>query len=120
MATIHKTMLLDLTNWDLLADASGNIAMATQPYSRAQDVSTALRLFKGELWYNALKGIPYFQQILGHMPPVSIVKAELLKAAMTVNGVTTAEAVLQATVGRNLTGQLQFIDIDNVTNKVGL
>ena len=119
MAT-QKTLLLDLTNWDLLADANGNIAVATEPYSRAQDVSSAIRLFKGELWYDKTKGIPYFEKILGHMPPVSIVKAEFMRAALTVPGVVSVEVILNAVQGRNLTGQVQFMDIDKVTNTVGL
>ena len=40
-----NTLLLDLTNWDLLVDASGNIAVASDPYSVAQDVASAVRVF---------------------------------------------------------------------------
>ena len=64
-----KTLLLDRTQWDLVQDANGNIALATEPYARAQDVASACRLFRGELWYDTAAGIPYFEDILGKSPP---------------------------------------------------
>jgi len=67
-----NTLLLDQTAWDLVIDSNGNIAMASPPYSLAQDVASAIKLFQGELWYDTSKGIPYFNEILGHMPPLSL------------------------------------------------
>lgn len=32
-----STLLLDTLAWDLAVDAAGNIAVATEPYSLAQD-----------------------------------------------------------------------------------
>lgn len=42
-----KTLLLDRATWDLAVDAQGNIAVADVPYATAQDVSSAVRVFRG-------------------------------------------------------------------------
>lgn len=113
-----KSLLLDRTAWDLILDANGNIACATEPYSRSQDVACACRLFVGELWYSTKKGIPYFAEILGHRPPFSLVKEYLTRAAMTVPGVVSAQVIISGLNGRQLIGQIQFIDEDGIKQGV--
>lgn len=103
-----KTLLLDQTLWDLCKDASGNIAMASEPYAIAQDVASAIRLFQAELWYDTSKGIPYFQQILGQRPPLQFYKQQIVNSALTVPGVTSAEVFFISFKGRKLTGQIQL------------
>jgi len=115
---MSKSALLDRTAWDLILDASGNIAVATAPYSRAQDVANACRLFSGELWYDTNKGIPYDSEILGQWPPLSLVRERLAQAAMTVDGVVSAQVVITSLNGRNLTGQVQFTDKDGASDTV--
>lgn len=110
------TLLLDQTRWDLCLDASGDIALATVPYAAAQDVASAIRLFFGELWYDTTKGIPYFGQILGRFPPPPLIKAQLIRAALTVPGVTGAQCFLSAIVGRNLSGQVAIRYGDGAAN----
>jgi hypothetical protein len=88
-------------------DAFGNIAVASEPYSLAQDVASAIRLFNGECYYNTTRGVRYFEDILGHAPPLPIVKAELVNAAMTVPLVTYAQAFIEVTEDRVVTGQVQ-------------
>lgn len=105
-----NTLLLDRTTWDLCADASGNIAMASGPYALAQDAASAIRLFKGELWYDTSQGVPYFSEILGKAPPIEVMKAAFVKAALTVPGVVSAICVISALEGRTLTGQVQITD----------
>ena len=60
-----NTLLLDRTVWDLVLDAGGNIARASNPYAVAQDVASAIKLFRGELFYDTAKGIPYWTEVLG-------------------------------------------------------
>ena len=107
-----KSLLLDQTAWDLVLDASGNIALGSSPYAIAQDVSCACKLFKGELWYNKKAGIPYFDQILGQWPPLALVKAWKVSQALTVPGVDSAEAVITGVNGRAITGQIKFKPTD--------
>ncbi|SEF31336.1 hypothetical protein ABL840_09225 [Variovorax sp. NFACC27] len=113
-----KSILLDRTAWDLVMDAAGNIAAATNPYSIAQDVANACRLFAGELWYDTTKGIPYFSQILGHQPPLSLVRARLVEAALTVPGVVSAQVVITRFENRVIEGQVQFIDTTGASHGV--
>lgn len=103
-----KTLLLDNTGWDLLLDAAGNIAVASEPYALAQDVASALKLFLAECWYDDSKGVPYFEDILGHTPPVTYFQELMVKAAMTVPGVTSAECTIEAFEQRTVTGQVAF------------
>ena len=85
-----NTLLLNPSNWDLLLDASGNIAMATDPYAVEQDVASAMRLFLGELYYDTSKGVPYFSEILGESPSMSYIASQLRLAALTVPEVIDA------------------------------
>ena len=113
-----NTLLLNLDNWDLCQDASGNIAMASQPYSITQDVSSAVRLFAPELYYDNTKGIPYPQNILGGRPPMSLVKSLVEKAAVTVPNVVSAKCIIAGLVNRQLTGQVQVVDTEGTTTLV--
>ena len=110
-----NTLLLDTTLWDLCLDASGNIAMATDPYSVTQDVASACRTFLGEVWYNTADGVPYFQQVLGQLPPLSFIRAQLVVAALTVPGCTNPTIYFNGLTGRRLTGQVKFTDSNGAT-----
>ena len=113
-----KSLLLDRTAWDLVLDADGNIAICSEPYSRAQDVACECRLFSGDLFYDQNRGIPYDVDILGHWPPLSLVRARLRSAAESVDGVVSAQVVITGASGRAITGQIQFIDSDGLANGV--
>lgn len=110
-----NTLLLDTVLWDLVTDADGNIAVATDPYSVVQDVASACRVFLGEEWYDTTQGIPYFQQILGYLPSVAFVKTQLAAAAATVPGCNNPVVFLNSFINRTLTGQVQFQDSNGVT-----
>src|SRR5262245_56605780 len=99
-------LLLDRTEWDLVIDSFGNIALAKPAYALAQDVASAVRLFVEELWYDTTKGIPYFEDILGHLPPMSLLIRYIERAALSVPGVVTARCVLSSFVNRVVTGQI--------------
>lgn len=103
-----KTLLVDRTTWDLVADATGNIAVASDPYSQAQDAASACRLFEGELYYDTAKGLPYFAQILGHWPPLNYVRQKLVDAALTVPGVVSAKCFFSSFRLRALGGEVQI------------
>ena len=110
------TLLLAQDTWDLVLDANGNIAMATHPYSIAQDVASACRVFAGELWYDTTQGIPYFQNVLGKRPPLQYIKAQMEAAALTVPDVVSARCLFASFAGRALTGQVQIIDITGASH----
>jgi hypothetical protein len=129
-----KTILLDVTTWDYTVDASGNWAVADEPYALAQDVSSACRLILGELWYDTTQGIVYLNlnggaggpnndsNVLGETPPLAVVQSYLVQAALTVPGVVSAVAVIESfnAATRQVIGQVQFVDTNGNTGTVTL
>ncbi|KSW22629.1 MULTISPECIES: hypothetical protein [unclassified Pseudomonas] len=107
-----STLLLDRSAWDLVLDGEGNVALATEPYAIAQDVASAVRTFLGECWYDTTQGLPYWQQILGKYPPVSLIKKKIEMAALTVPKVAEVKTIAVSFTERGLTGQIQIIDTD--------
>jgi len=116
-----STLLLDLDNWDLVADANGNIAIADEPYALAQDVATAIKTFLKDLYFNQTDGIDYFGRILGHTPPLQVFQQLMVSAALSASpDVVTAECNITAfdDSTRTATGQVIFTDINGNTNQV--
>lgn len=100
------TLYLDPDSWDLVQDASHNIAIAVAPYERAQSVANACRLWRGEAPYNTNRGMPYDTEILGKQLPQRVLAGWYETEAVTVPGVVSAIAVLQY-ADRALSGQIQ-------------
>lgn len=117
-----KTLLLDTKTWDLCLDSGRNIAVAQAPYQLAQDVASAIRTFLGEVWYDDTLGVDYFGQILGRTPPLAILQALLVKAALSVTGVVSAQCVINSfdNATRTVVGQVLFVDSNGKTGKVSL
>lgn len=117
---MSTTICLDQQYWDAFLDINGNIALASDPYSIAQDVASAIRIFQGEIWYNTAEGIPYFEQILGHTPSMQFLRSQIEERALTVPGVVQAQCVfakLDQTT-RKLSGQCKIIDTTGTENNV--
>lgn len=114
-----QTLLLDDENWDLSIDASGNIAVAPDPLSMAQDAASAIRTFAGEVYFDTTIGIPYFSQILGYAPPVSLMKAYFNQAAMQVPGVAAAKTFITNWQDRIVSGQVQITDSSGKVTAAG-
>ena len=113
-----NTLLLNPDGWDLLLDASGNIAMAQEPYAIAQDVASAVKLFAGELYFDNSQGMPYFDQILGHNPSLAFIRAQVEAAALTVPNVVSARATLTHYRNRLVSGSVQVIDTTGQSHNV--
>lgn len=113
------TLVLDQDVWDLVLDISGNIALADNPYARAQDVASAVRVFTGDLWYDQQRGIPYLSRVFGQTPSIQFLRAQVEAAALSVPGVVSARVLFaQLNSERVLRGQVQFIDIDGDSRNV--
>ena len=113
-----NTLLLDTQVWDLCKDASGNIAVASNSYAIAQDVASAIRLFAGELYYDTTRGVPYWADILGQEPPLSLVKSKIEAAALTVPEVVQARCTGLQISGDTLTGTVEVIDLTGQSQNV--
>jgi hypothetical protein len=107
-----STLLLDTDLWDLMLDADGNIAQATEPYSLAQDAASAIKTFLGECFWDTTIGIPYQTQILGQRPPIALLKQQLIVAALTVPTVVSAQAFILQFTDRTVVGQVQVVGQD--------
>lgn len=118
MSAPYNTLLLDLSTNDLTVDIDGNIAMASPPYSLAQDAGSAIKLFQGELYFDTSQGVPYFATILAKLPSLSYFKAQMVAAALTVPGVVAAQCFVSGIVNRRLTGQVQVTDQNGVISAV--
>jgi hypothetical protein len=114
----QNTLLLDQGAWDLVLDSNNNIALAAAPYSIAQDVASATRTFIGECWYNSLLGIPYWQDILGKLPPLQYISQQMIEQSFTIPNVAEAQVQYQTFNNRSLSGQIQIIDTDGAANNV--
>ncbi len=114
-----RTLLLDIDRWDIVLDAFGNIAVASNPYALAQDAASAIRLFRGEAWYDTTKGVPYFQQILGQFPPLQLMKNAFENAALTVPEVVSATCYITGLEDRQITGQVQITDVTGTVTAAG-
>lgn len=114
-----STLLLDRTTWDLAVDASGNIAMASAPYATAQDISSAVRVFQGECWYNTALGLPYLNKILGRNQSVSVFRSNVEQVAATVPEVASVKCVLsRMNASRQLSGVILFTTDSGSTSSV--
>lgn len=118
-STLKHTLLLDTVAWDLVLDVYGNIALATDPYSLAQDAASAIRLFQGELYYDTLPGVPYWQSILGRRPPLSLIKQAFVEAALRVPGVKEAQCFITEITDRAIHGQVQVTSTTGTLSAAG-
>lgn len=108
------TLYLNPNNWDLEVDSSGNIALASNPYALAQDAASAIKTFLNEAYYDTTLGIPYHELILGKQPSLEFVRAQLIKAAMTVPTIIAARVFFTDFTDRKLSGQVQITDSSGV------
>lgn len=115
--TIQNTLLLDQSAWDLVLDINGNIALAGTPYSYAQDVASAVRTFLGECWYDTSLGLPYWQQILGKLPPAVYIEQMISTQSLTIPNVISAEAAIVdfTDTDRDVRGVILITDADSNT-----
>ena len=107
---MYNTLALVQGAWDLCMDSGRNIAMVSPPYSLAQDVASAVRLFLGELYYDQTQGIPYWTKVFGKLPPTALLIQYIVQQALTVSGVVSAQCLINSFNDRAISGQIIFTD----------
>ncbi|MCP1214143.1 hypothetical protein [Acetobacter okinawensis] len=116
-----NTLLLDRTTWDLLLDHDGNIAVASSAYAIGQDISSAVRVFQGECYYDTDQGMPYRANILGKDQSLTVFQSQAEQVAATVPDVAEARCVVSAlSYERAISGVILFTTTDGTTSNVGL
>ena len=110
------TILLDVAAWDLVIGADGNIAVASNPYSLAQDAASAIKTFLGECYLDSTVGVPWLTQILGMSPSLPLLKAQLAAAAETVPDVASATVFISSFNNRQVSGQVQVTSTSGTTS----
>ena len=115
-----ETLYLNPSTWDLELTADGDIAYAKAPYSTAQCVANAIRLFEGELYYDTEQGVPYFDEVLGRPHSFALFKHRMEEAANRVSGVKDVEVSIHNQNGRGLSGAVDFKDENNQIYTVDL
>lgn len=114
------TLFLDPETWDLRLDIYGNIALATQEYQQAQDISSACRTMQKDMYYQQDKGIPYLEEILGtNTYSLALYQQQLRDCALSVDGVYSATVSLNLQ-DRGVGGSLTFTNTENKTMSIGL
>lgn len=114
-------LFLELGKWDLLADANGNIATASNGYDVAQAVANEIKLFKGEGWYDPTQGCPHFSVELGQPAQAGAISAMLVAAAKRVPGVVSAQCSLSINrTTRKLGGVVIVTTTEGVTYNVAV
>lgn len=104
-----QTLLLDNSTGDLVLDVNGNVAVASEPYSLAQDAASAIKTFLGECYLDTTLGVPWFQQIFGKAPTLSFMKQQLVTAALTVPDIASAQCFITNVSQRVVSGQVQVV-----------
>jgi hypothetical protein len=102
-----QTLLLDTATWDLILDADGDIAVASDPYAQAQDAASRIKTFLGECYWDTTLGVPYLTEILGKNPSPALLKALFVAQAEVVPDVASAQCFLTEISERALSGQIQ-------------
>ncbi len=78
----YRTMQLDTSTWDLTLDGNGNLAIAEESYSVAQDVASACLVFSGECYYDNTLGIPWKEEVLGRRPSPGFIAQKMQAEAL--------------------------------------
>ena len=115
------TLKLDTDSWDLTLDAAGNISTATDDYAIAQNVANAVRLFTNDSYFWPGKGIPHYLTSLGADINPVVVQSRVEDAALAIDGVSEAEAILDDIDStRVLSGSVYITTEDGETADVAL
>lgn len=114
------TLLLDRSANDLCLDALGNIALATDPYATLQNAASAVRVFRGEAYYDTTIGVPYLEAVFNGSTPIAILRERMAAEARSVPGVVAASVAIASIDRRSLTGQLQITLADGSTQTAAL
>ena len=98
------TLYLNPDTWSLELTPAGGLKTASGKYATVQIGANAARTFRGEPYFNTPRGIPYFRDVLGKMPPAQLINAHVEAEVKQVTGAVKVVAVLREFTDRTLKG----------------
>lgn len=117
----YRTLKLDTTSWDLTLDGNGDLAIADDSYSVAQDVASACLVFSGECYYDKTLGIPWKSEVLGKKPSPGFIQQKMQEEALRLPVVDKAvAAVFFDRATRSTRGTIRVTDINGNPAQVTL
>lgn len=117
---MHRTCLLDLDAWDWVLDVNGDLAIASGAYAVAQDVASRLGCVQGECITDAAAGLALFDLVTATPPPTQFIGALMEEQAMSVPGVSSAQAQDVQISGGVLSGRVIITTDDDTTLSVSV
>lgn len=113
------TLYLNPDTWSLELTPAGGLKMASGDYALVQTGANAARTFKGEPYFNVQRGIPYFRDVLGKMPPAQLINAHVEAEVRKVTGAAAVRAVVREFSDRTLKGDFVITKPDGGTANGG-
>ena len=116
----RRTLFLNVDKWDLTLTSSGDIAVATEDYATAQDVSNAVRLFRNDAYLAWDEGIPHFAIDLGIVPSAAAVRSRYRSASLAVENVREAAVEIDGIADRLMTGTIRITTENGIQANIGI
>lgn len=105
--------LLLNNDWDISLDSNGDLKMATDNYSIAQNSACRCRAFTNDMYFNQKDGVPHFLVDISQRPNISVVAAAMEKVARGTEGVSEAAMTdIAVSTDRTLEGTI-ILTLDN-------
>lgn len=79
-------------SWDIELDDNGNFALKEGQEQIAQDVATAVKIYKGEYVFDINRGVP-FNDVLGERLNQALIQEYMNKEAKRINGVLNTTVI---------------------------
>ena len=121
MAHTAYTPALDSENWDLSVGADGSLKMLKGSNATLQNVCNECRCFTDDLYFDRLRGIPWFSDQVGQRFNPSVVLSKLRLAAKNVDGIASVEDISLQSLDRKtrqLNVQIQVTTEDGVSGTI--
>lgn len=89
-----KSFYLDPDSWDITLDGSGQMKISNNPYSIAQDVACAVKVIRGECYFDNTLGLRYYDELMGQPCSTGTVTAAIRAEAMKITTVSNASVTI--------------------------
>lgn len=114
-----KSFYLDTDTWDITLDGNGYMKTSQNPYSIAQDAACAVKVVRGECYFDNTLGLRYYDNLLGQPCSTGTISAALKAEVMKLSTISSAKATLIPDQSTRVTQvYLELVDTNNTTSLV--